>query len=251
MRVHIAIFSSIVACLLLFNTVTAAPPSQDEVNVYSSLCKIGKLKDYELNLEMGLIGRRLIAGGGKFSNKDLQQEFPGIKDEKNRLLALEAYQDCMYQYVTRFHPAVSSEASASKVPSDTVFSPTVPIERKREIIFLANELENFKNQMENMKSALPDNYYDKRDSKEKYPKKDQRIIDLDNYKRYKAFQTPSGVPNFSNMSNNDIVLFCDAYSNEVNSYYYFQREFGKVLGLQPYKQSPEVKRICKASKRGR
>lgn len=231
----------------------SAPPSQEQVDVYSSLCKIGSISklstEAELAAKLGFIGRRLMSGEGKFTKEEIEKEFPDIKNEKNRLLALQSYQDCMFRYVEAFH--INNKENKNDKGSTLTFSPNVSMERKREIIFLANELENFKNTMGITIASLPEKTYDKRSSKDKYPKTDVRILDIDNYSRYKAFQTLEGIPNFSNLSNNDIALMCDTYKNEIKSYNKFWRDYRGILDLQTYTISKEASRICKSAKRGR
>lgn len=70
----------------------ATPPNEQDVDTYSSLCKIGSQSTLEsgAGLKLNLrefIARRILAGEGKLSASKLQDEFPGIRDEKNRLLA--------------------------------------------------------------------------------------------------------------------------------------------------------------------
>ena len=60
----------------------AAPPTSQDVDVYSSLCKIGSQTTVVVSGELGAISRRILAGEGKLSASKLQDEFPGIRDEK-------------------------------------------------------------------------------------------------------------------------------------------------------------------------
>jgi hypothetical protein len=224
----------------------AAPPTQDDVTIYSGLCRTGSLDKQELSGEMGIIGRRLLAGQAKLSAEAIKDEFPGIKDEKNRLIAIQSFQDCTYRYVERFHPRIESNQ-----PSQSVVTPSLPSERRREIVFLANQLEDFKNQMDRMKASLPETYYDKRTSIEKKPKDDPNIFDLENYNRYKAFQTPDGILDFSNVSNSDIAILCGTYQSEVQSYNGFRNNYSRAFVLSQYRIPGEVSRICRAAERGR
>ena len=118
--------------------VLAAPPTSQDVDVYSSLCKIGSQTTVAVSGELGAISRRILAGEGRLSASKLQDEFPGIRDEKNRLLALQSFQDCMYRYVEKFHTASGGTESTVQI----VMSPGVAAERRREIVYLANELGN-------------------------------------------------------------------------------------------------------------
>lgn len=196
---------------------------------------------------MGLIGRRILAGEGEVSASHLQDEFPGIKLEENRLLALAAFQECMYRYVKRFHPSEGETAQETK----SLVAPTVLPDRRREIVFLANQLEDFKVKMASIKEDLPEAYYDKKTATEIRPTGDMRLIDLENYKRYKAFQSSSGLLDFTNISNNDLALLCDTFDLEAQEYRSFYNSFRSDLRISPYKIPREVQRICKAAKRGR
>lgn len=235
-------FVPLLFVVFLSTMVRAAPPTQDDVNIYSGLCRTGSLGKYELSGEMGIIGRRLIGGQAKLSAEAIKDEFPGINDEKNRLFAIQAFQDCIYRYVERFHPRIESNQ-----PSQSVVTPSLPSERRREIVFLANQLEDFKNQMERMKASLPETYYDKNTSIEKKPKDDPHIFNLENYSRYKAFQTPDGILDFSNVSNSDIAILCDTYQSEVRSYYSFWSNYSRPFVLSQYRIPGEVSRICSAA----
>lgn len=69
-------------------------------------------------------------------------------------------------------------------------------------MYLANQLDDFKQKMKAMESSLPDKYYDTRSATEKNIKGDTRILNIENYRRYKAFQSTSGILDFSGMTNN-------------------------------------------------
>jgi hypothetical protein len=223
----------------------AAPTSQD-VDVYSSLCKIGSQTTVVVSGELGVIARRILAGEGKLSASKLQDEFPGIRDERNRLLALQSFQDCMYRYVEKFHIA----QSGTKSTSVAAVNPQVSTERRREIVYLANELESFKQKMEKAIASVPGTFYDKRDSTDKRPREDSRLVGLADFSRYKAFQSASGGLDFSNATNNDIVILCNTYASEIAEYGAFGRQY-QPLGLPPYGSSGEVRRICVSAARGR
>jgi hypothetical protein len=250
-----SIYYGLALLVLAATNATATPPSQDDVNIYSSLCKIGTSNTYALGGEvsgvLGLIARRLLSGEAKLEAGAISNQMPDIKDEKNRLLALQSYQDCMYRYVDRFHASVQPKDSQQTLSHPSAVAPTVSLERRREIIFLANELEDFKNRMKKVTASLPETYYDKTTSTQKRPRDDTRILTLDNYSRYKAFQSPTGIPDFSNVSNSDIAILCDTFHSEVKSYYDFSRDYGRAFGLQPYGLAKEVSRICTAARRGR
>lgn len=239
--------ASITTLLLWTLGAPAAPPTEYDVNTYSSLCKIGSAWNFEAGGELGLIGRRILSGAGEVSVSELRDEFPGIKLEENRLLALAAYQECMYRYVKRFH---AGEGEAVQETASPV-APTVLPDRRREVVFLANQLEDFKVKMASMKDDLPEAYYDKKTAREVTPTEDMRLIDLENYNRYKAFQSPSGLLDFTNISNNDLALLCDTFDLEVKEYASFYRSFRRDLRISPYNIPKEVQRICIAAKRGR
>lgn len=250
---HLAVITA-AAGLLLCSRPFAATPTAQDVDVYSSLCKIGSETTFgvagELGAILGAIARRILAGEAKLSASKLQDEFPGIRDEKNRLLALQSFQDCMYRYVERFHAAAGSAQPARSSGASVIVGPNVSAERRREIVFLANELESFKQKMSKGLAAVPATFYDKRDSTEKRPREDQRLIGLADFSRYKAFQAASGGLDFSNATNNDIVILCDTYGDEVAAYHAFNRQY-HPLGLPAYSSTNEVRRICGAAARGR
>lgn len=227
----------------------AAPPSQQDVDIYASLCRIGAQTTVAAGAELGLgaIARRILSGEAKLSASKLQDEFPGIKDEKNRLHALQAFQDCMYRYVERFH---TNGATSSAGRATAVVAPDISTERRREIVYLANELDAFKRKMEKSLAALPATFYDKRDSTEKRPRDDARLVGLADFSRYKAFQAAGGGLDFSNATNNDLAILCNTYGDEINAYKAFARQY-LPLGLPPYAATDEVRRICAAAARGR
>ena len=235
-----------IAIVIASKSALSAPPSSHDVDVYSSLCKIGSQTTVVVSGELGAISRRILAGEGKLSASKLQDEFPGIRDEKKRLLALQSFQDCMYRYVDKFHMTSSGTNSSVNV----AMSPGVPTERRREIVYLANELEAFKTRMASVVSSLPASFYDRRDSKDKKPREDSRLIGLSDFSRYKAFQSASGGLDFSNATNGDIVILCTTYSSEMAEYNAFSKQY-KPLSLPPYGSSAEVKRICTSAARGR
>ena len=226
----------------------AVPPTQKDVDIYSSLCKIGSQATVAMagEGEIGSIGRRILGGEAKLSASKLQDEFPGIANENNRLIALQSYQDCMYRYIERFH----SPESNSVLTKEIIIGPTVSSERRREIIYLANELENFKQKMSKIIQSLPPDFYDKRDSTDKKPKEDPRLIGLDDYSRYKAFHSGSGGLDFTNLKNNDVVLLCTTYMNEIASYRSFKEHY-RPLNLIEYRTPDEVDRICSSVRAGR
>lgn len=237
-----------IALLIAPILVIAAPPTQNDVDVYSSLCKIGSQSTVAIvgEGEIGAIGRRILGGEAKLSASKLQDEFPGVIDEKNRLLALQSYQDCMYRYIERFHPTEVNLASTQGF----IIGPNTSSERRREIVYLANEIENFKSKMSNVIASLPTDFYDKRDSKDKKPRNDPRLIGLDNYSHYKAFQSASGGLDFTNLTNNDLVLLCNTYIGEIDNYRNFKSQYDP-LNLIGYGASDEARRICSAVERGR
>jgi len=224
----------------------SSPPSVSDVDIYSSLCKIGSQTTVAVSAELGLIGRRILAGEGALSASSLKDEFPGIRDENNRLLALQSYQDCMYRYVRIWNAPSSSPSTVES----SVVGPTVSPERRREIVYLANELETFKRKMEQTISALPQTMYDKRDSTDKRPKDDARLVGLGDYSRYKAFQSASGGLDFTSASNSDLTLLCTTFEAEVRAYGAFRSQY-RPLGLPDYDPTKEFRRICTAAKRGR
>jgi hypothetical protein len=227
--------------------VMAEPPTQEDVNVYAALCKTGSLSKYDVSAEAGLISRRVLSGAAKLSAASLKDEFPGIKEEKNRLILIQGLQDCVYRYVERFHPQIAPKATPASPPPQ--LAPSIPPERRREIVFLANQIEDFKKIMEKTKEEVPERYYDARDTTEKFPKKDTNLLDLENYNRCKAFQTPSGIPDFSNVTKNDVAIICNTFSTEVKSYYKFRNSWSRVIALPGYQISNEVQRICNAARR--
>ena len=226
-----------------------APPTPRDVDVYASLCKIGSQTSVAISGELGVISRRLMAGDAKLSASKLQDEFPGTRDEKIRLAAILSVQDCMYRYVERFHLAANSSSTGSG-PSASIIDPGVPVERRREIVFLANELESFKLKMSKAISMIPTTFYDKRDSTERKPKDDPRLIGLADFSRYKAFQSASGGLDFSNATNNDLALLCSTYTDEINAYKAILRQY-PPLGLPAYAPTGEAARICTSAIRGR
>ncbi len=248
-RIHV--FAIVFLCLA--STSHAAPPTSENVDTYSGLCKIGEAVRYELEgkafAPLALIARRILGGEVKLSTEAINSQFPKIKDEKNRLIALQSYQECMYRYIERFH--TPNQSKVENTSSSSPVAPTIPAERRREIVYLANQLDDFKEKMKKVIVVLPEKYYDTRTSTEKKPRDDLRITNIDNYERYKTFQAATGILDFSGMTNNDISILCDTYKIEADGYYYFQREYGRAFNLQSYKIPKEVTRICKASKRGR
>lgn len=231
------------------------PPTSENVDTYAGLCKIGNSDRYELEAKvsapLALIARRILAGEAKLSAGAITDNFPNIKDENNRLIALQSYQDCMYRYVERFHITSEKNEDGKRAISTSPISPSVPTERRREIVFLANQLEDFKEKMKKVIETIPNEYYDTRMSIKKKPREDQRIVGIDNYKRYRAFQTATGTLDFSGMTNNDISLLCDTFQAEAKGYFSFQREYSRVFNIQQYRISKEVSRICAAANRGR
>jgi hypothetical protein len=283
----IAVASGIALIAALPQPSHAAPPTEKDVDTYSQLCKIGSQSTLGVSLtaDLAVIARRILAGEAKLSGSKIQDEFPGIRDEKNRLLALQSFQDCMYRYVERFHPAVAAVApppvqvptpvvppkpSAPAPPSSggprppsppqqapvqvktdaSPVGPTVAPERRREIVFLANELDTFKQKMGRAIAAVPQTFYDKRDSTEKMPRGDHRLVGLADFTRYKAFQSATGGLDFSNATNNDIALLCSTYTSEILDYYHFSRQY-QTLALPRYDATGEARRICHAAGRGR
>lgn len=250
---HVSIFKSvfiisIIFVLVLPKSLFAIPPSSKDVDVYSSLCRTGFLNKFTIDGEVGLISRRLTKGEAKLSSEAILDEFPGIKNERNKLEAIQSFQDCVYRYVQHFHPTKNAKTAES---TQSVISPSVPLERRREIIYLANQIEEFKNKMEVMKSQIPERYYDKRNSKEVKPLRDSRILNLENYSNYKAFQSADGIPDFSQLSNNDIVILCDTFNSEVTDYIKFYRDYRKVFKIEKYKISNEISRLCNSAQQGR
>lgn len=244
---RLVIFLSLLFVCAWSTTGMAEPPTQEDVNIYAALCKTGSLSKYDVSAEAGLISRRLLSGAAKLSEASLKDEFPGIKEEKNRIILIQGFQDCVYRYVERFHPQSEPKANAAGPPSQLAAS--IPPERRREIVFLANQIEDFKKIMEKTKDGVPERYYDANDSTEKFPKKDTNILDLENYNRYKAFQTPSGIPDFSNVTKSDVAIICNTFSTEVQSYYNFRNGWYRVITLPEYQLSDEVQRICNAARR--
>jgi hypothetical protein len=129
-------------------------------------------------------------------------------------------------------------------------NPGVSTERRREIVYLANELESFKQKMEKAIASVPGTFYDKRDSTDKKPREDSRLVGLADFSRYKAFQSASGGLDFSNATHNDIVILCNTYASEIAEYKAFGRQY-QPLGLPPYGSSDEVRRICVSAAKGR
>lgn len=235
---------------LAASPVAAAPPNAQDVDVYSSLCKIGSQSTVVVSGELGAISRRILAGEAKLSASKLQDEFPGIRDEKNRLLALQSFQDCMYRYVGKFHFSVGSGAPSVPETATAVLNPGVSSERRREIVYLANELDTFKAKMSAAIESIPATMYDKRDSLEKKPKDDLRLVGLADFSRYKAFASASGGLDFSNATNNDLAILCNTYSDEIGQYRSFIKQYA-ALRLPGYASTNEVRRICKSAARGR
>ena len=99
-------------------------------------------------------------------------------------------------------------------------------------------------------TGIPASIYDKRDSRDKKPREDSRLIGLADFSRYKAFQSASGGLDFSNATNSDIVILCNTYGSEIAEYKAFGRQY-QPLNLPPYGSSDEVRRICTAAARGR
>lgn len=224
----------------------AEAPNQEDVSLYAALCKTGSLSKIDVSAEAGLISRRLLSGEAKLSTESLQDEFPGIKSEKNRIILIQGFQDCVYKYVERFHP--QTEPKVSNAPPSQL-APSIPPERRREIVFFANQIEDFKKIMEKTKENIPERYYDSNDSTEKFPKKDTNLLDLETYNRYKAFQSPSGIPDFSNLTKNDVAIICNTFYTEVQNYINFKYNWRQVVSLPEYGVSAEVERICKAANR--
>lgn len=229
----------------------AAPPSQEESDIYSSLCNTGSVTEYALSGTakapiMDLIIRRTLKGEIRLSASELKDKFPKISDEDNLLHAMELYQDCVHRYVEHFH-----SGSPDTLPSTSVIAPSVPLERRREIVYFANQLDDFKLKMRNMMTDIPETYYDKKSSRETKLRNDGRIFNIDNYNRYKAFLSPSGILDFSNLTNNDIALICDILKNETKDYHSFYSNYRSAFGLQPYSIPREALRICLAANKGR
>lgn len=239
-------FSPFAAAIVFPLTTYAVPPTVPDVDVYSALCKIGSQTTVVVAGEIGAISRRILAGEAKLSASKLQDEFPGIRDEKNRLLALQSFQDCIYRYIDRFHPAVDSP----QVRPNVNVSPNIPAERRREIVYLANELDSFKGKMARAIAAVPTSIYDKRDSTERKPKDDPRLMGLSDYSRYRAFEASSGGLDFSGATNNDLTILCNTYGDEIEAYKAFIRQY-KQFALPPYAPTGEVRRICRAAEIGR
>lgn len=239
----------------LCSNANAVPPTQDDINVYASACKVGDSFRREIagdaGIELSLFARRVIGGKGKLSEEEIKDQFPGIKDEKNRMLVIQGYQDCLYRYVESFHLGTQSNDGKKTTPSASAIAPTVPPERRREILFLANQLEDFKAKMGKIMAGLPENYYDQKRATEKSPKHDPRIQNLDNYDSYKAFHSPSGILDLSNVTNNDVALLCNTFSSEINAYADFRLEYGKAFSLPRFMMSDEAFRICQAARRTR
>ena len=225
----------------------AAPPTREDIDVYTSLCRIGSAWNFDAGGELGLIGKRILAGQGEVAVSELRDEFPGISLEENRLVALTAFQECMYRYVERFHPGQSAEFQQRQ----SVVGPESLPDRRREIVFVANQLEDFKKKMARVKASLPESHYLKRTATTVTPLEDMRLIGLENYGRYKAFQSPGGLLDFTRISNNDLALICDTFEREVSDYSAFVRDLGREFRLSPYVMSSELRRICKAAERGR
>lgn len=240
------IFSLPLLLGLLITPVMADPPTQEDVNTYTALCKTGSLSKYDVNAEASLISRRLLSGSAKLSGEALKDEFPGIKDEKNRMSLIQGLQDCMYRYVERFHPRIEPK---EKPTTPLQLAPSVAPEQRREILFLVNQLEDFKGKMEKTKERIPERYYDPNDSTEKFPRKDPRLLELETYNRYKAFQSPSGIPDFSNVVKRDIAIICDTFFTEVRDYNSFRNDWRNIFDLNQYSTQEEVNRICNAAKR--
>jgi hypothetical protein len=95
---RLLIFSHLLFIVLYSAMVMAEPPTQEDVNVYAALCKTGSLSKYDVSAEAGLISRRVLSGAAKLSAASLKDEFPGIKEEKNRLILIQGLQDCVYRY---------------------------------------------------------------------------------------------------------------------------------------------------------
>lgn len=251
---HVFAGSTFFLLTALCTQATAAPPTQDDINVYASACKVGDAIRQEIaggaGIELSLFARRVIGGEGKLSTEAIKDQFPGIKDEKNRLLVFQGYQDCLYRYVERFHSGAQTNEGKT-APSTSVIAPGMPPERRREILFLANQLEDFKGKMGKIVAGLPENYYDKKRATETKPKQDPHIQNLDNYNSYKAFQSPSGILDLSNVTNNDVALLCNTFSSELHSYSEFRLQYGKAFSLPRFVMSDEAFRICQAAARGR
>lgn len=250
------VFAVVTATSILYLTglpdAQATAPTAQDVDVYTSLCRIGSEATGTLTAEIGAVSRRILAGQLKLAASDLQDSFPGIKNEQNRLLALQSFQDCMYRYVDRFHLAASAAKSdgATTAASSVVLDPAVPPERRREIVYLASELESFKGKMAAVARSLPETYYDKRDSSQKRPRDDARMFGLADYRRYKPFEASGGGLNFAEATNNDLALLCSAYGDEVQQYQSFAMAY-YPLSLPQYNVTGETLRLCEAARRGR
>jgi hypothetical protein len=231
----------------------AAPPAVQDVEVYLSLCRVGSQTTFTgvagLDLDLNrLLTKRLLGGEAKLSGSKLTDEFPKISDEKNLMSAIRSFQDCVYRYVERFHAAAAPGASSS--PNSAIVGPNVSPERRREIVYLANELDSFKQKMIRTTTSLPATFYDKRSSTERRPKDDPRLIGLADYSRYRAFESATGGLDFSNATNSDLVLLCSTYFEELNDYNAFARQY-QPLQLPAYAAVAEVRRMCAAASRGR
>lgn len=250
-RVCAAAMATSLLCLIGSPDARAAAPSAQDVDVYTSLCRIGSQVTGTLTAEIGAVSRRILAGQAKLAASGLQDSFPGINNEQNRLLALQSFQDCMYRYVDRFHPAAGApkpEGGSASTP--VLLDPAIPPERRREIVYLASELASFKGKMAAVTRSLPETYYDTRDSRQKRPRDDARLFGLVDYQRYRPFEASGGGLSFAEATNNDLALLCSAYGDEVQQYQSFAMDY-YPLKLPQYNMTGETRRVCDAARRGR
>ena len=241
-------------CVLLFviallcTTASAKPPSEEDISIYARACSIGAANTYsdetEFRVALGVLKRKAL-GEGKVSSKssiaDLKREFPGLKEEKSRLQALVLYQDCLFRYIEKFHSGTDTEPTAA-------FSPEVPDERRRELLFLVDRLSDWKQTMKSAVSILPTKYYDKRSGTNINLRADRRVAEIDTYQPYEMFREASGEFDFSNLTNNDLAILCQIWQREISNYFYFHRQYKAKFPTLPdswsWRHMREEKRIC-------
>jgi len=237
---------------LYCNTIYGKPPSEADINIYARACSIGAANSYSGEAEFGIaLGtlKRMILGKGKISSKfsleDFKQEFPGLKEEKSRLQALALFQDCLFRYIEKFHSGADTEPTA-------VFSPVIPDERRRELLFLVDRLDDWKQTMKFAISILPPMYYDKDLGTNINLHTDRRIAEIATYEPYEMFREASGEFDFSSLRNNDIAILCQIWQREITSYINFYQQYkSKFPTLPDYWWWPsmhEEKRICDSAK---
>lgn len=236
---------------LLYTTASAKPPSEEDISIYARACSIGAANTYsdetEFRVALGVLKRKALGEGevlSKSSIEDLKQEFPGLKGEKSRLQALTLYQDCLFRYIEKFHSGTDTEPTAT-------FSPEIPDERRRELLFLVDRLDEWKQTMKLAVSILPKKYYDKKSGTSINLRADRRVAEIDTYQPYEMFREASGEFDFSNLTNNDLAILCQIWQREITNYYKFHQQYKtKFPTLPDYWWWPyleEEKRICNSA----